>query len=375
MEKKGIAAIIVIIVIVAVAAGGYYLLVGPKKELSVEASANPTTGKAPLEVNFIASATGGTGPYSYGWVFGDGGVSIQQNPTHTYANAGTYTATVTVTDNEGTTASDSVSIVVTEEELELSVEASANPITGKAPLQVNFTVVATGGTEPYSYLWDFGDGENSTVQNPTHAYENVGIYLAVVTVTDDEGVTASDSVTVEVTENVVNMTFTIHDELVVDLDDYDIAGVIDLSGTATVNSFQAYDVMVQLTGPAGTVTLIQDQDLDLTTISTYSLTIPAGTYTGVSVSTSGGAVDITWSDVSATVDGVTWSIPSGSYSGSIPAGTFSISFPSVTLTGSVTLDLGTGIPAPTSATLTALTDWELDNRGVVLTLNGNIIYP
>jgi PKD repeat protein len=48
------------------------------------------------------------------------------------------------------------------------------PTTGPAPLIVNFTDTTTN--TPTSWRWDFGDGNTSTLQNPSHTYEVVGMY-------------------------------------------------------------------------------------------------------------------------------------------------------------------------------------------------------
>jgi len=83
-------------------------------QLLATASANPTSGQAPLAVNFTGSATGGTAPYSYSWTFGDGGSSTTRNPSHTYSSDGNYTATLTVTDLSFANASAMVNITVGE---------------------------------------------------------------------------------------------------------------------------------------------------------------------------------------------------------------------------------------------------------------------
>ncbi len=80
----------------------------------------------------------------------------------------------------------------------LSATASANRLTGYPPLLVSFTGTATGGTPPYVFSWDFGDGTGSTVQNPTHSYVGRGSYVATFTVTDNSGAARSDSVPITV---------------------------------------------------------------------------------------------------------------------------------------------------------------------------------
>jgi cytochrome c len=79
-------------------------------------------------------------------------------------------------------------------------EIVADPDTGEAPLEVSFTSIASDADgDELSYEWDFGDGDTSDAQNPTHTYTDPGTYEAELTVSDgtDE---ATDSVTVTVTE-------------------------------------------------------------------------------------------------------------------------------------------------------------------------------
>jgi PKD repeat protein len=168
--------------------------------LSASASASPTSGNAPLTVSFTGSASGGTAPYSYSWNFGDGSAaSTTQNPTHTYGSAGTFTATLTVTDSAApaNTATSTVTITVSAVGQPLTATASATPTSGQVPLNVAFTGSAAGGTPPYSYSWNFGDGSaTSTAQNPSHTYSSAGTYTATLTVTDSAAQTASSSVSI-----------------------------------------------------------------------------------------------------------------------------------------------------------------------------------
>ncbi|WP_329161629.1 ThuA domain-containing protein [Streptomyces anulatus] len=79
-----------------------------------EASANKTSGTAPLKVKFSSAGTadGDDDPLTYAWDFGDGGTSTAADPTYTYKKNGTYTATVTAKDPTGRTGSASVHVTV-----------------------------------------------------------------------------------------------------------------------------------------------------------------------------------------------------------------------------------------------------------------------
>ncbi|WP_052852858.1 PQQ-dependent sugar dehydrogenase [Streptomyces avicenniae] len=79
-----------------------------------QASANRTSGPAPLAVQFSSSGSSDPDgdPITYSWNFGDGTTSTAANPTKTYTQNGTYTATLTVRDPSGATGSASVQISV-----------------------------------------------------------------------------------------------------------------------------------------------------------------------------------------------------------------------------------------------------------------------
>ena len=56
----------------------------------------------------------------------------------------------------------------------LVADFTANATSGVNSLTVNFTDMSSGS--PTGWLWDFGDGYNSTLQNPTHTYNNIGYF-------------------------------------------------------------------------------------------------------------------------------------------------------------------------------------------------------
>lgn len=78
--------------------------------------------------------------------------------------------------------------------------ASATPVSGIAPLDVSFS--SAGSYDPDGSIsvfgWNFGDGSSSNEANPSHTYTAAGDYLAVLTVTDNLGASASSSVSIQV---------------------------------------------------------------------------------------------------------------------------------------------------------------------------------
>ncbi len=75
------------------------------------------------------------------------------------------------------------------EESSLDIRFSADKRTGiREGERIQFTIQGiSGGIAPYSYLWEFGDGETSTDENPHHSYKDSGYFSVSLTVTDDRG--------------------------------------------------------------------------------------------------------------------------------------------------------------------------------------------
>jgi PKD repeat protein len=79
-----------------------------------------------------------------------------------------------------------------------TAKIAAIPTSGTVPLAVSFS--ATGSSDPegsaLSYVWNFGDGTVSTLQNISKTYSSPGTYTASVTVTDSAGLSNTASVTI-----------------------------------------------------------------------------------------------------------------------------------------------------------------------------------
>lgn len=119
---------------------------------------------------------------SFKWDFGDGAVSSEMSPKHTYNSGGNYNVKLVAKGDGG---SHGVSKAVTIQVLNRPVAAfDWQPSkAGVIPSVVVFTNKSTGGK---TYFWDFGDGNNSTEEKPTHSYV-AGQYLVKLTVTGDGG--------------------------------------------------------------------------------------------------------------------------------------------------------------------------------------------
>jgi PKD repeat protein len=126
------------------------------------------------------------------WDFGDGTTSTEQNPSHIYAAAGTYNVTLTVT-NAGGANNTSQQVTVSTGLPDLPTADFTADATG---LDVQFTDATSGQVD--SWLWDFGDGSQSTEQNPLHTYAQAGTYTVSLSVTNAAGSSdAAQDVTVE----------------------------------------------------------------------------------------------------------------------------------------------------------------------------------
>jgi parallel beta-helix repeat protein len=164
--------------------------------------ASPTAGRAPLAVNFDASASSdpdGT-IASYSWSFGDGTSGTGKIVSHTYTREGTFTATLTVKDNGGLEAKTSQEIKISSTNAIASFTASARK--GEAPLNVTFDA---SGSKPSdangkitSYAWDFGDGTGDSGIKVSHTFARSGRFIATLKVTDDKTKTDSSSAEISI---------------------------------------------------------------------------------------------------------------------------------------------------------------------------------
>jgi PKD repeat protein len=164
----------------------------------VVAHATPALGPAPSRVEFAVTEMSAL-PRSYAWSFGDGTFSSATTANHTYAQAGTYLARLNVTDPDGVNATYVMTAVVVGSgpPEALATAGVAVYCYADVPDRVSFNGLVGGGTPPFTYSWQFGDGDGTaTTQAPVYVYGAFGFHTANVTVVDASGVRATSSVSV-----------------------------------------------------------------------------------------------------------------------------------------------------------------------------------
>lgn len=168
-------------------------------------SSNKMSGTVPLSVAFTDTSTGGL-PTAWSWNFGNGSTSTQKNPSTVLYNVpGTYTITLTVSNAAGSSSS-SKTVTATSIPVAPVSLFSVSPSSGNAPLVVNFTNSSTGN--PTSWLWTFGNGSTSTLQNPGPVtFTTARTYSVSLRVTNSIGSsTSTRTVTVSPAPPVANFT-------------------------------------------------------------------------------------------------------------------------------------------------------------------------
>jgi PKD repeat protein len=168
------------------------VVAGPVAHISIV----PTTVESGFPVTFDANVSGGVGPYSYDWSFGDGNSSRSASPAHSYASAGMYGVTLIVADAGGGHATANLTV---DAAAGVVAHVSANVTSTDAGLPVSFTGSAIAGTGPYGpYVWSFGGGATASGTNVTYSFATANDYPVTLNVTDSLGFVASATVSITV---------------------------------------------------------------------------------------------------------------------------------------------------------------------------------
>ncbi|WP_445475397.1 PKD domain-containing protein [Methanococcoides methylutens] len=173
---------------------------------------------------------------SYEWDFNDGTTASGLEVTHVYANNGVYTVILMVTDDQGTSTSDT--LMVTVNNVAPVVDAGTDQ-TANMGKEVVFSgsFDDPGTLDTHTISWDFGDGETAEdTLTPAHTYAGSDVYNVIITITDNDGASTSDTATITVSE--IN-TISIDSITVSVVEDYKFWKWTRVYGTAEVKVVDA----------------------------------------------------------------------------------------------------------------------------------------
>ena len=250
--------------------------------------------------------------FNYWWDFGDGTLSVNYAPQHTYLMPGDYTVSLTTTGTCGSvTTTQTITIPFAP-----TVSFSSSTSSGCAPLEVAFT---NESTDAESYSWSFPGGtpETSELENPLVTYTEPGIYPVSLTATGPGG---SNSTTVDgyvevfsgpggtlefsideldvqfstTTENVTEVIWNLGD------------GTIVESNTAPLHTYSApgtYDIHLSLINACDTLVL-EDH-------ITISLAVPIANFSTATGRIGCAPLSVEFDNLSTNSDTYQWTFPGG----------------------------------------------------------------
>ncbi len=130
--------------------------------------------------------TFGNSNLNFVWDFGDGNISFAATPCHYYSANGIYNVTLTASDTSGcvSTTIDTVTVTVSMPAANFTADTTNSSC---PPLAVQFSNLSTNIDSATTYLWNFGDGNTSSLQHPFHTYNIAGTYDVSLIVTDSNG--------------------------------------------------------------------------------------------------------------------------------------------------------------------------------------------
>lgn len=159
-------------------------------------TADKTIGCPNLEVKFANKSAGAV---SYQWDFGDGSSpSNLIEPTHVYKNSGIYTVKLTAFNSQGCSFTSTLTNYI---EIVAPPKAafSISPAAIISIPSYTFKFTDESSNKPQTYRWDFGDGTNSSLKDPSHKYTDTGKYLVKLKVINEQGCLDSTQKYVQIT--------------------------------------------------------------------------------------------------------------------------------------------------------------------------------
>jgi PKD repeat protein len=141
---------------------------------------------------------------SYLWEFGDGLTASGANVTHSYGAPGSYPVRLTIIDDTGLSATAALTVQITEpvSRNQPPTAVITGPVSGLVGESLNFDGLGSGDSDGalVDYRWEFGDGITASDPTAAHSFGAAGNYALTPTVTDDGGLSDTETLVVEITE-------------------------------------------------------------------------------------------------------------------------------------------------------------------------------
>ena len=145
------------------------------EEFDVQIGADILSGCSPLEVNFFDSTNSLIPIIDWQWDFGNGFTSNLQNPTSEYFNSGQFDVKLTVTNDNGCISSKVFNNYISISESP-TIDFNSNKNIACVGENISFFDLSTSSNTITNWLWDFGDGVTSSLQNASHQYSSSGFF-------------------------------------------------------------------------------------------------------------------------------------------------------------------------------------------------------
>ncbi len=239
--------------------GNDTLLINDYVTIEAAPSAFFTFSKSDLTVNFLNQSNGST---AYFWDFGDGNVSIDKDPQHTYSEVGAYAVTLIASNDCG---SDTLIRNVSLLNIPNANFSVLGGNQGCTPFVVEFMNETEGDFDEILWVFEGGVPSTSTEWNPSVTYPDPGIFDVTIIASNQEGsdtLLRKNYITVLKTPEVEFSIF--YDDFMVRLEATELAGYSyswdfgdgnTAQGTSVVHTYSGvgtYEVSLVLVGPCGT---------------------------------------------------------------------------------------------------------------------------
>jgi PKD repeat protein len=165
---------------------------GCKKEEEAPVACFGVSSSVAIEKEIIEFSNCSKNAMAYYWEFGDGQVSSDAVVKRAYAVPGSYEVKLTVWQGESTAVS-TQTVIINEDPRPVACFTPSNT-TIKVGEEIAFTNCSQKAD---NYAWDFGDGVNSELENPTHIFNDAGVFSVKLTVSNSQG-SAEESVSITV---------------------------------------------------------------------------------------------------------------------------------------------------------------------------------